>query len=507
HDTEARRHHVPADGHGVAGRAGAAHHADQRRVAVLRDLHHRRPRAAAERRRPGERRLEHRQDAAALRAQHDRRRLQGARRPLAAAQDGAPVSADGERPPARSGPARPPDPGGAGSGLSRRHAVALPRPAEGASATRSGGLHLQALRHGAESAPARADDVHRGSPGAGLGRHGVQRRGAAAHARLAALAWQHHRGRDVGDPAQHHRQERARAAGLTMALALIEEQEILQRTAREFVQGKSSFKRIRPLRDEADGEGFSRELWAEMGRLGWLGIVVPEAYGGAGLGWVDLMVVLEELGRGLIPEPIVGTLLLGTTALLLGGSEAQKQAHLPAVVAGERLLAVAYQEPASRYALHHVETRAERAGNGWTLSGRKVHVPDGQAADWSVVPARTAGGADDERGVTLFLVRHDAPGLHLERQRRVDSRGAAIMRLEGVRAEADAILGVADQGAALLSRVVDRATIGLCAEMLGSMSACFDMTLEYLKTRTQFGVPIGSFQALKHRAARQFIEV
>jgi alkylation response protein AidB-like acyl-CoA dehydrogenase len=177
------------------------------------------------------------------------------------------------------------------------------------------------------------------------------------------------------------------------------------------------------------------------------------------------------------------------------------------VVAGERLLAVAYQEPASRYALHHVETRAERAGNGWTLSGRKVHVVDGQAADWFVVSARTAGGAHDERGVTLFLVPRDAQGLHVERQRRMDGRGAAIVRLEGVRAEADGILGAADQGAPLLSRAVDRATIGLCAEMLGSMSACFDMTLEYLKTRTQFGVPIGSFQALKHRAARQFIEI
>ena len=158
-----------------------------------------------------------------------------------------------------------------------------------------------------------------------------------------------------------------------MALALTEEQEILQRTAREFVQGKSSFKRIRTLRDEADGEGFSRELWAEMGRLGWLGIVVPEAYGGAGLGWVDLMVVLEELGRGLIPEPIVGTLLLGTTALLLGGSEAQKAAHLPSLVAGERYLALAYQEPASRYAHHHVGARAERSGSGWTLRGEKTH--------------------------------------------------------------------------------------------------------------------------------------
>jgi acyl-CoA dehydrogenase len=124
-----------------------------------------------------------------------------------------------------------------------------------------------------------------------------------------------------------------------------------------------------------------------------------------------------------------------------------------------------------------------------------------------VVSARTAGAAHDEAGVTLFLVAHDAPGLHVQRQHRVDGRGAAIVDLEGVRAEPGAVLGTPEQGAALLSRVVDRATIGLCAEMLGGMSACFEMTLEYLKTRTQFGVPIGSFQALKHRAARQFVEL
>jgi acyl-CoA dehydrogenase len=292
-----------------------------------------------------------------------------------------------------------------------------------------------------------------------------------------------------------------------MPLALTEEQEILQRTAREFVQAKSSWKRVRALRDDAAGAGFSPTLWTEMAQLGWLGIVVPDEYGGAGLGWTDLMVVLEELGRGLIPEPVVGTVLLGTTALLLGGSEAQRQAHLPAVVAGERRLAVAYQEPGSRYAHHHVETRPERARGGFRLHGHKVHVLDGTAADWFVVSARTAGEAHDETGVTLFLVPRDARGLTVEAQRRVDSRGAALLHLDGVAVGADDVVGGEGKGAAILGRVLDRATIGLCAEMLGSMAACFDMTLEYLKTRKQFGVPIGSFQALKHRAARLFVEL
>jgi alkylation response protein AidB-like acyl-CoA dehydrogenase len=292
-----------------------------------------------------------------------------------------------------------------------------------------------------------------------------------------------------------------------MAFALTEEQESLQRTAREFVQGGAPFRRIRALRDDATGAGFSPALWTEMAQLGWLGIVVPEQYGGAGLGWVDLMVVLEELGRGLVPEPVIGTVLLGTTALLLGGTDAHRRAHLPAVVMGERRLAVAYQEPGSRYAHHHVETRAERGRGGWTLSGRKAHVLDGNSADWFVVSARTAGGACDEAGVTLFLVRRDARGLTVEPQRRVDSRGAALLHLDGVAAAAADVVGSAGAGAALLGRVLDRATIGLCAEMLGGMAACFDMTLEYLKTRKQFGVPIGSFQGLKHRAARMFVEL
>jgi acyl-CoA dehydrogenase len=290
-------------------------------------------------------------------------------------------------------------------------------------------------------------------------------------------------------------------------MALTEEQEILQRTAREFVQSRSPLSRLRALRDADTADGFSRELWAEMARLGWLGIVVPEQYGGAGLGWTDLMVVLEELGRGLVPEPMMGTVLLGATTLLLGGSEAQRSAHLPAVVAGEQCLALAYQEPASRYAHERVETRAERSGGGWTLGGQKVHVLDGQCADWFIVSARTAGAPRDAAGVSLFLVPRDARGLGIERQHRVDARGAALLRLDGVRVDAGALLGGEGHGSPLLERVLDRAAIALSAEMLGGMAACFEMTLEYLRTRKQFGVPIGSFQALKHRAARMFVEL
>src|SRR5579883_2939748 len=249
-----------------------------------------------------------------------------------------------------------------------------------------------------------------------------------------------------------------------MAAGRTEEQEILARTARELLRGYPPG-RLRALRDGHDPDGFSRTLWAEMARLGWLGIVVPEAYGGAGLGWRDLQVVLEELGRVLAPEPVLSA-VVGASALLLGGEEAQRRAHLPAVAAGERLVALAYQEPGSRFDPACVATRAERSGEGWRLSGEKTHVLDGHVADWLVVSARA------DEGITLFLVPRGAPGLAAER----------------------------------LGRVLDRATIALAGMMLGAMTAAFEMTLDYLKTRTQFGVLIGTFQALKHRAARMYVE-
>jgi acyl-CoA dehydrogenase len=290
-----------------------------------------------------------------------------------------------------------------------------------------------------------------------------------------------------------------------MALVRTEEQEILAHTARELVSGRSPLRRVRELRE--DETGFSRELWKSMAELGWLGIVVPEQYGGAGLGWSDLAVIMEEIGRGLLPEPLVGSVLLATTAILLGGSDAQKQAHLPALVSGDRLAALAYQEPTSRYDVAAVTTRADRAGSGWKLTGEKTQVLDGHVANLLVVSARTSGDDRDADGVTLFLVPADAPGVTIERQWRVDARPAAIVHLNGVTVSADAVLGGEGQGATLLGRTIDRATVALAADMLGGMTATFEMTLDYLKTRKQFGVPIGSFQALKHRAARLFVEL
>ena len=290
-----------------------------------------------------------------------------------------------------------------------------------------------------------------------------------------------------------------------MKLVLSEEHRLLRATAAEFVRSKSSLKRIRALRDSGDPTGFSRDLWHEMAGLGWAGIVLPEKYGGSGLGYSHLMVVMEELGRGLMPEPMIPT-LAGAAALLLGGSEAQKREILPSSAKGETLLALGYQEPRSRFDPRHLETRAEKSGGGWKLRGEKRLVQGGHVADQIVVSARTSGAASDPNGITLFLVDPQARAVTVARQVLLDSRVAAILRLDGVDVDRSSVIGEVDGGGPLLQAVIDRATAALAAEMLGSMLAVFEMTIEYLKTRKQFGVLIGTFQALKHRAANVFTE-
>ena len=292
-----------------------------------------------------------------------------------------------------------------------------------------------------------------------------------------------------------------------MQFALSDEQQLLRESAAAFVRDRSSLKRIRALRDARDADGFSRELWAEIAALGWLGIPFSEADGGLGLGMKELTLVLEEFGKGLLPEPLLTSLLLGGGAIARGGSAAQRAALLPGLIGGERLLALAFHEAASRYDHARVATRADRAGDGWRLHGEKRLVLDGHVADHLVVSARTSGEAAARAGVTLFLVPRGAAGLTVTRQSTLDSRNAALLRLDGVAAAPADVVGAVGDGVSLLDAVLARATAGLCAEMLGGMEAAFAMTLDYLQTRQQFGVPIGSFQALKHRAAVLFSEI
>ena len=286
------------------------------------------------------------------------------------------------------------------------------------------------------------------------------------------------------------------------SLLLNDEQEMLSKTAHDFIRERAPAARIRTFRDSNDDVGFSRELWHEMAELGWLGLQIPEPYDGLGLGFFDLAVVLEQSGRELMPEPFVSTLLLGTQALLLGGSEEQKKALLPGVAAGETLIAVGYEEAGSRGRAYKPATVAKKSRDGFELTGEKLQVLDAHLADRIIVSAATS-----DTGYTLFLIDPTHKGVTVTRQSRIDGLNAAIVRLERVPAKSDAVVGELDAGALLLEAIFDRASVGLAAQMLGASEQAFADTIDYIKEREQFGVPIGSFQALQHRAVSVYTDI
>ena len=278
-------------------------------------------------------------------------------------------------------------------------------------------------------------------------------------------------------------------------LLLNDEQKMLSKTAHEFIRERAPAARIRTFRDTNDEIGFSRELWTEMAELGWLGLQIPEEHDGLGLGFFDLCVVLEQSGRELMPEPFISTLLLGTQALLLGGTEPQKKELLPGVVSGETLLALAYEENDS-------PVRSTKQSDGFVLTGTKIQVLDAHVADRIIVSATDESGA-----LSLFVVDPAADGVSITRQFRIDGLGSALLSLEGVAVGHDALLGELGEGASLLEQVLDRTSVGVAAQMLGASEQAFDDTIAYLKEREQFGVPIGSFQALQHRAVSVFTDI
>ncbi len=285
-----------------------------------------------------------------------------------------------------------------------------------------------------------------------------------------------------------------------MSLVLSEEAQLVRDGALEFFREKSPVAALRRLRDTADPDGFSRPLWREMAGLGWAGFLVAEEKGGTGFGMVGLGQVMEAAGRTLAATPLLSTALLGGAALNHLATPAQTARHLPGLLAGEAIFALAADE-GPHHAPGRIATAATRDGTGFVLDGEKSFVLDGHVADTLIVAARTAGG------ITLLLVPAAAPGVRRTRLAMVDSRNAARIRLDGVRVGADAVLGPVDGGAPALDRLLDAARAGLAAEMLGSAAEAFERTVQYLKDRRQFGVPIGSFQALKHRAAVMFAEI
>ncbi|HVE04316.1 MAG TPA: acyl-CoA dehydrogenase family protein [Rhizomicrobium sp.] len=287
---------------------------------------------------------------------------------------------------------------------------------------------------------------------------------------------------------------------------LSEEQTMIRDGAKSWVQEKSPVTAFRKLRDSGNPDGFDRAAWKEMAEMGWAGILIPEEFGGTGLGYLTLGLVLEETGRTLTASPLVSTALTATTALLLGGNDAQKKKYLPQIAEGKLIATVAVDE-GPHHAPEKIALKAEKSGSGYKLNGKKNFVLDGGVADLIIVAARTSGKPGDKNGITLFLVDGKANGLSREKLKTVDSRGVANLTFANVEVGADAILGSADQGDGLLEAILDRARAGLAAEMLGHAMQSFDVTLDYLKTRVQFGQVIGTFQALQHRAAKMFTDL
>ena len=276
-----------------------------------------------------------------------------------------------------------------------------------------------------------------------------------------------------------------------------EEQQLLAATVRRFIDDNYTFEARRKI--VASTEGHSDAIWSAFAEIGLLGLPFPPDVGGFGGGAVDLMSVMEAIGEALVVEPYLSTVGLGARFVARAGARARQQAMLPLVGAGKLKLAFAQTEKGARYNLAHVATRARAASAGYTLSGEKQIVVHAPCADQLIVSARTSGGDTEHEGISVFVVDARAPGVAMSAYRTIDELRAADVTLKDVHVPADALIGQAGRGLALIEEVVDYATALLCAEAVGAIKYANDATLEYLKTRKQFGVPIGSFQALQHR--------
>src|ERR1700704_5573122 len=295
-----------------------------------------------------------------------------------------------------------------------------------------------------------------------------------------------------------------------MALVLNEEQSMLRDSARGLINDKAPVSHLRQLRDSKDATGFSRDLWRAFAEMGFSGLLVAEDFGGSGLGCVEAGIVMEEIGRTLMPSPFLSTAVLAASALSRGGSAAQKAEYLPQLSVGSLLAALAVDEGAKHRPLQ-TSLQAVRSGNGFRLNGAKSFVVDGHTADLLIVAARTAGSAGESAGLTLFLVapkeKDKSKGADIERTAMVDAHNAARITFDNVEVDADSVLGEVDQGFALLEAVLNIGRGAVASEMVGLSEEVFGRTVTYLKERKQFGKLIGEFQALQHRAAELYIDI
>ena len=291
-----------------------------------------------------------------------------------------------------------------------------------------------------------------------------------------------------------------------MDIGFTEEQELLRDTARKFLESECPTKFVREMM--ATETAMTEPFWRQLADNGWLGITYPEEEGGSGLGLVDLVVLMEEIGRAVMPGPYPATVLLGGAAIAAVGSSEQRREWLPRIAAGEAKATLAVTEANARWDASGITAAAREARGGFSLSGTKMFVPDAHLADVLVVAARSRDGSTMEDGVSLFLVPKDMPGLRIQRLPSVDeTRKLCEVALDNVTVPGSAILGELHQGWAPLQWVIDRAAVALSAEMCGAAQRVLDMTVEYAKFREAFGKPVGSYQGVKHKCADMLVDI
>ena len=291
-----------------------------------------------------------------------------------------------------------------------------------------------------------------------------------------------------------------------MDMGLSEIQQMLKNSAREFLAQESPLTLVREMED--DDRGFTDDLWRQVSSLGWTGIPFPEQYGGTGGSFLDLAVLVEEMGRALLPGPYFATVVLGGLTVLDAGSAAQKDYILPGVCAGSTRLTLALTEPSATTEAWGIEA-TYNSGFGYNLFGTKLFVPDAHAADIIIVAARDASykGDNPEEGITLFLVPADSPDISIEQISTIGGERLCEVRLNGVPVPDESVLGEVGKGWPIVERALARATAAHCVQMVGGAGAVLDMTVDYVKQRTQFGRPVGSFQAVQHHCANMATDV
>lgn len=290
-----------------------------------------------------------------------------------------------------------------------------------------------------------------------------------------------------------------------MDLDLTEEQEMLRTMARDFLIKECPKTLVREL--EEDEKGYSPELWRKMTELGWMGLVLPAEYDGMEMGFMDLIILLQEMGRNILPGPFFCTVVLGSLPILSAGTEEQKKEFLPRIASGEMILTMALTEPNARYDAAGVETKAMAQGDSFVINGTKLFVENAHIADYIICVTRTTEGATPAEGITLFLVDAKSPGIKCEVIPTMGDDKLCEVVFENVSVPRNNMLGQLDNGWPIVARTLEQATMAKCAEMVGGAEAALDMTLDYVKERVQYKKPIGSFQVIQHYLANMSINV